>query len=200
MNLMSRFGLGAALTLLSGLALAAPEIGKPAPDFSTMTTLDENLSMGALADKTVVLEWTNADCPYVQKHYGSGNMQSLQEAAAADDVVWISVISSAPGKQGHVDAATANALSEERGAAPAHIVLDPSGEIGRLYDARTTPHMFVIDKGTLAFMGGIDDIRSANPADIPKATNYVTAALTAIKAGDAVETPIAKPYGCSVKY
>lgn len=204
MNRFTSFGLGAAFALTAGLsanfALAAPEVGAPAPAFSATDTNGEAVDLSALADKTVVLEWTNHGCPYVQKHYNSNNMQQLQTAATAEDVVWISVISSGPGKQGHVSAEEANELTESRNANPSHVVLDPSGEIGHMYDARTTPHMFVIDKGTLVYMGGIDSIRTADPADIPEATNYVSAALDDIKAGRDVATPVAKPYGCSVKY
>jgi len=200
MTMIRRFGLGAAFVCVSTLALASPEIGQPAPNISATTTQNATFDLSALSDKTVVLEWTNADCPYVKKHYTTDNMQSLQKAAAEDGVVWVSIISSAPGKQGHVDAETANQIAEDKGAAPAHIVLDPSGEIGQAYDARTTPHMYVIDQGTLAYMGGIDDIRSTDPDDVAKANNYVTAALANIKAGEPVATPVAKPYGCSVKY
>ena len=144
-------------------------------------------------------------CPFVQKHYAEPhlNMQSLQaDAADADgNVVWLSVVSSAPGKQGHVDGAAANALTTSRGAAPAHVLLDETGEIGRLYDAKTTPHMFVITAdGTIAYDGAIDSKASAKVADIPDATNYVSAALNSVAKGEAVETASTKPYGCSVKY
>jgi len=128
-------------------------------------------------------------------------MQALQKEAVADDVVWVSVISSAEGNQGHVDAETADGLTAERDAAPTHVLLDPSGDLGRLYEARTTPHMFVIDaEGQLAYMGGIDDIPSADQADIDGAENYVRTALTELKNGQAVSTSTTRPYGCSVKY
>ena len=186
---------------LPGMTAAAPKVGAPAPQFSGITAAGATLDLSALSGKTVVLEWTNHDCPYVRKHYESGNMQSLQEQATDDGIVWVSVISSAPGRQGYVEAAEAQRLSEERGAAPNHIVLDPSGEIGRLYDARTTPHMYIIDpEGTLTYMGGIDDRPSTRTEDIEGATNYVNAALEDMAAGREVATPVARPYGCSVKY
>lgn len=182
-------------------AFAKPEVGKPAPNFTGKDSKGNKVSLADLRGKTVVLEWTNHDCPYVQKHYGAGNMQKLQAEAAKDGVVWISVISSAPGEQGHVSPAEADELTASRKAAPAHIVFDPKGTIGRAYDARTTPHMYVIDaKGTLVFMGGIDDRPTADKADIEGATNYVQLALNAVKKGEPVATPAARPYGCSIKY
>jgi peroxiredoxin len=200
------FAIGAALAL-GGLTAAAPaafakpEVGKPAPDFVGIDSKGNEVSLAGLRGKTVVLEWTNHDCPYVRKHYGAGNMQKLQAEAAKDRVVWISVISSAEGEQGHVSPAQADELSASRKASPAHVVLDPKGTIGRAYDARTTPHMYVIDaKGTLVFMGGIDDRPTADKADIEGATNYVRLALDAVKKGEPVATPIARPYGCSIKY
>lgn len=197
---------GAALALAAALlaapaASAAPAVDQPAPAFTAAGTQGEAVDLASLKGKRVVLEWTNHDCPFVKKHYGAGNMQTLQKQAAEDGVVWISVISSAPGTQGYVGAEQANTLTVERDAKPAHVVLDPSGEIGRLYGAQTTPHMYVIDEaGLLAFKGGIDDIPSANPADIEMATNYVTEALDALEAGRRPETSSARPYGCSVKY
>jgi hypothetical protein len=151
--------------------------------------------------KTVVLEWTNDGCPYVKKHYGAGNMQKLQQEAAAGGVVWLSVISSAPGKQGHVDAAGANQLTRSRGAEPAAVLLDPKGDVGRAYEAQTTPHMFVIDQaGILRYMGAIDDQPTTDTATIPKARNYVREALAAVKSGGRVAETATDPYGCSVKY
>jgi len=196
------------LPLLGFIALSAasvtnalPEAGQPAPDFEVVDTNGETVSLSQLKGKTVVLEWTNHECPFVVKHYGSGNMQTLQKEAVADNVVWVSVISSGEGKQGYVDAAKANQLSSERDASPSHILLDPTGELGHLYAAKTTPHMFVINaQGQLAYMGGIDSKASADPADIASATNYVRSALTEIKGGKPVTTSTSRPYGCSVKY
>jgi peroxiredoxin len=177
-----------------------PTIGQPAPAFTGKDSNGKTLSLSDFADRTVVLEWTNNQCPYVRKHYESGNMQKLQVEAAAQGVVWLSIISSAPGREGYVDGSAANTLTKERGAKPMAVILDPQGVIGRLYDAKTTPHMFVVEKGKLVYMGGIDDIRSTRKEDIAKATNYVRAALAEIKAGKSVSTPESTPYGCSVKY
>ncbi len=185
---------------LAAPALAMPTIGQPAPAFTGKDSSGKTLSLGDFADRTVVLEWTNNECPYVRKHYDSGNMQKLQAEAAAQGVMWLSIISSAPGNQGYVDGARANALTKERNAKPAAVILDPEGAIGHLYDAKTTPHMYVIEKGKLVYMGGIDDIRSTRVEDVAKANNYVRAALAEIKAGKPVSTPEATPYGCSVKY
>ena len=148
-----------------------------------------------------MLEWTNHDCPYVRKHYGAGNMQAQQQEAAAQGVAWLSIISSAPGKQGHVSPAQADQLTTQRNAAPSAVLLDDGGEIGRLYGAKTTPHMYIIDpEGDLVYMGGIDSIASASPDDIGKATQYVRVALDQALAGKAIGTPVSRPYGCSVKY
>ena len=191
----------AALAMLTASALAAPVIGQPAPAFTGVTADGGMVDLAAYAGKTVVLEWTNNGCPYVKKHYGAGNMQQTQAAAAADGVVWLTVISSAEGKQGYATPDEAKAIAAAAKAAPAAIVLDASGEIGRAYDARTTPHMFVIDgAGTLVYAGAIDDKPTADAADIPGATNYVLAALEDVKNGRPVATPESEPYGCSVKY
>lgn len=186
---------------IAGPAFAQPQVGKPAPEF---TATDSNGKAHKLADfkgKTVVLEWTNPDCPFVQKHYKSGNMQALQAAAAKDGIVWLSINSGAPGKQGHLDGTGANQSVAAAKAQPSAYLLDPNGQLGRLYNARTTPHMYVIDaKGTLVYMGGIDSNSSADPATIKGATNYVRAALADLKAGQPIKTATSQPYGCSVKY
>lgn len=190
-----------AFTLFAAPAFAAPEIGKPAPDFTATDTNGTVVTLSALKGKIVVLEWTNPECPFVVKHYGSGNMQKLQAAAKANGVVWVSVNSSAAGKEGHLDAASANATLVKNKAVPAHLILDSDGKIGKLYDAKTTPHMFVIDaKGNLAYMGAIDDKASVDAADIAGAHNYVTDALAALTAGKAPEVSNTKSYGCGVKY
>ena len=189
--------------LIASTAQAAPVTGVAAPAFSGVTAAGETISLADFAGKTVVLEWTNDGCPFVKKHYATppANMQSLQALAAEDGHVWISVISSARGEQGYADAARANELTASRGAAPTHVVLDEAGTIGRLYGAKTTPHMFVITAdGRLAYDGAIDSKPSARVEDIAVATNYVTAALADIRAGKPVATPVTKPYGCSVKY
>ena len=191
-------------TLLFAMATtagAALEIGEPAPGFTGIDTSGKSHALSDFRGKPVVLEWTNHDCPYVRKHYSSGNMQRQQQTATGQGVVWLSIISSAPGKQGHVTPAQADALTAERNAAPSAVILDEKGEIGRLYEAKTTPHMYIIDAdGKLAYMGGIDSIASANPADIGKATQYVPAALAQVMSGEPVASSVTRPYGCSVKY
>jgi len=185
----------------STAAAGEPEIGVTAPDFTGRDTAGAIHRLSDYRGKTVVLEWTNHQCPFVAKHYGSGNMQALQKESAAAGIVWLSVISSAPGLQGHVESAEANALTDSRDAAPAAVLLDPDGTIGRLYGAKTTPHMYVVNpEGALVYKGGIDDRPTADRADIAGATNYVRAALADLAAGRSVETPVARPYGCSGKY
>lgn len=186
---------------LSVTPVAALNLDNPAPDFTLNNVSGTMVSLSDYLGKVVVLEWTNHDCPYVQKHYGSDNMQSLQRKYTAQDVVWLSIISSAPGKQGYIDSETAKQLTSSRKAAPTEILFDPKGKVGKAYGARTTPHMFIIDKeGTLRYAGAIDSIKSANPADIAKATNYVDEGLTSLLAGQAIEKKSSSPYGCSVKY
>jgi peroxiredoxin len=182
-------------------APSAPLIGKPAPAFEAVDADGKTRSLTEFRGKTVVLEWTNNGCPYVRKHYDAGNMQALQAAAARDGVVWLSIVSSAPGMQGYFTPAAAKAWKVKEKARAASVLLDPSGVVGRLYDARTTPHMYVIDRaGTLVYMGGIDDRPSADPASLKGAKNYVAAALADVKAGRPVAQAATRPYGCSVKY
>ncbi|MES0874855.1 thioredoxin family protein [Sinimarinibacterium thermocellulolyticum] len=202
MRLTTAFAVAAALA--TGVVAAAPTIGQPAPAFTAVDSKGATVSLADFKGKFVVLEWTNDGCPFVQKHYSGGadgNMQRLQRKARDKGAVWLSVISSAPGKQGHVSGEQADALSEQRGAVPTHVLLDESGEVGRLYEAKTTPHMFIVDpEGTLIYAGGIDSIPSADVDDIPKATPYVELALTQAMAGEPVRHPLTKPYGCSIKY
>jgi peroxiredoxin len=188
--------------LLAGPALAAgPQVGQPAPAFSAQASDGRTVRLSDYAGKTVVLEWTNHDCPFVMKHYGAHAMQALQKTWIGQGVVWLSVISSAPGEQGAVDGAEADRLTKSRDAAPSAVLLDPTGTLGRAYDAKTTPHMFVVTPdGTLAYQGGIDDKPSADPADLKTARNHVDAALTELAAGRPVSVRSAKPYGCTVKY
>lgn len=200
MNLLRR-SLIAAAVAVPVLALATANVDAPAPAFTATTADGKTVSLADYKGKTVVLEWTNHDCPYVKKHYGSSNMQTQQKAAAAQGVVWLQVISSAPGQQGFVDGATAQKLNADRGAAPAATLLDPKGDLGRLYGAQTTPHLYVIKgDGTLAYKGGIDSLATSDKADIAKAEPYVTEALAAVAAGRKVEKASTRPYGCSVKY
>ena len=186
---------------VASAAMANPELNKPAPAFSAVGADGKPLMLSAYKGKTVVLEWTNHECPYVKKHYESGNIPTLQKDAAGKGVVWLQVLSSAPGKQGFVDGATAQKLNSSRKAGPAATVLDADGKIGKLYGAQTTPHIFIVNAaGQLVYKGGIDSIPTANKDDLAKAENYVTAALTAISAGKPVEKANTKPYGCAVKY
>lgn len=185
----------------AGTALAAAKINEPAPEF---TLTDSNGTAHSLSDfrgKTVVLEWTNAECPFVVKHYKPGNMQRQQAEATANGVVWLTINSGAPGKQGHVDGAGANAIIERTGGKQTAYLIDADGKVGRLYGARTTPHMYVIDgEGVLRYMGAIDSNPSGDPADIAGATQYVEVALAELAAGKPVTAPVTQPYGCSVKY
>jgi hypothetical protein len=187
--------------LAAAPTMAAPQVGQPAPDFTLADSNGQNRHLADYRGKFVVLEWTNNDCPFVKKHYGSGNMQSLQKEETAQGVVWLSVISSAPGKQGYVTSAQANDLTKSRGAAPTAVLLDPAGSVGRLYEAKTTPHMFIVDpKGTLIYMGGIDSIATADAADIAHAAPYLKEAMLAVAQGNPVANAVTKPYGCAVKY
>jgi peroxiredoxin len=200
-NCCRRFGL--ALVLVA-TALAV-RIGSPAPGF---TAVDVNSKQQKLADfkgKYVVLEWHNQGCPYTRKHYESGNMQRLQKEWTAKGVVWLTVISSAPGTQGFVTPGQEKEYLKQMNAAPTDVLLDPAGTLGRLYDVKTTPQMFVIDPGgTLIYQGAIDDKptpdKSADKSDIAKSKNYVSAALTEAQAGKPVTEAATNPYGCSVKY
>jgi len=190
-----------ALALSPLSVVAKPEVGQPAPGFMATDTSGKTWSLADLAGKAAILEWTNHDCPYVRKHYASGNMQVLQRQARAAGYLWLSVISSAPGKQGHVSPAEADALTKGRGAAPTAMLLDTDGAMGRAYGAQTTPHMYVIDgSGTLVYMGGIDDRPTSDPADLDGAVNYVRLAMADLAAGKKVTNPVTRPYGCSVKY
>jgi hypothetical protein len=199
--MMLKAFLGGLGLVMAPPALAAAVVGQPAPAFAATDSAGRPLSLSDFRGKTVVLEWHNPECPFVQKFYGTGTMQKLQADARADGVVWLTINSGADGKQGNLSPAAASAYMKSEGMASAAYIPDPSGVIGRAYGARTTPHMFVIDgKGTLVYAGGIDDVASADPADIARAKNYVTAALSDIKAGRAVASATSRPYGCSVKY
>jgi len=201
---MKRAGLSV-LTWVSVLLLILPafsaKVGDPAPDF---TATDSNGKTHHLADykgKFVVLEWHNQGCPYTRKHYESGNMQRLQKEWTSKGVAWFTVISSAPGTQGYVTAGQENDFVKKVGADPTAVLLDPDGMLGHLYDAKTTPHMFVIDpKGMLVYNGAIDDRPTTDQADISGANNYVSAALQEAMTGSRVAISTTRPYGCSVKY
>jgi len=182
-------------------AQAESTVGQPAPDFTLKDTSGKEHKLSDLKGKFVVLEWINYGCPFVKKHYDSQNMQKLQKDAAARDVVWLTICSSAPGKQGHFPPAEAAAKTKDYGAAAAAYLLDEDGTVGKLYGAKTTPDMFVINpEGVLIYKGAIDDNSSPDAAAIKDAKNYVTAALAEASAGQPVSTSSTKPYGCSVKY
>jgi peroxiredoxin len=193
--------LSSLLVAVFALSAQALETGKPAPDFSLTDIHGTSVSLEKLRGKTVVLEWINHGCPFVKKHYESGNMQALQKEFTAKGVVWLSVCSSAKGKQGHMSPADWRAVEKEKGGAASSILLDDSGKVGTLYGAKTTPHLFIIDPaGRLIYQGAIDDKPSADPADVKGATNFVRSALNESLAGKPVSVAETKPYGCGVKY
>ncbi len=190
-----------ALAVIAAPAWAAPVVGRPAPNFKLADANGKAVTLSDFRGRTVVLEWHNPGCPFVKKHYGSGNMQRTQAAATKAGVVWLTINSGAPGKQGHMSGADAKTFLSTSGARPTAYLIDYRGVVGKAYDAKTTPHMYVVNKaGTLVYAGGIDDKPSANPADIQGARNHVLAALTELKAGKAVSVATSRPYGCSVKY
>jgi peroxiredoxin len=192
---------GAAAALVPAAAWAAPDLGKPAPLFTGTDSNGKTWSLADLKGKVVVIETTNHQCPYVGKHYRSGNMQAQQREATAKGVIWLTVAASAPGEEGYVTASQANELTRSRSAAPTAVILDPQSKIARAYGATVTPHMYIVDAaGTLVYKGGIDSIPSADTADIPMATQYVRVALDQILAGKQVAEASTRPYGCSLKY
>jgi peroxiredoxin len=198
---LSVLALAVSIGPVAGRASAAAVVGQPAPAFTATDSTGKTQSLADYKGKFVVLEWNNDTCPFVGKQYGSGNMQGLQKAYTQKGVAWLTINSSAPSKEGSVDAAQANAILEKRGAAPTAYVLDPQGVVGRAYGAKTTPHMFVIDpQGRLVYAGGIDDKPSTDQADVKTAKNYVRAALDEAMAGKPVTVPVSQPYGCAVKY
>lgn len=190
--------------MASSVSLAAHAdvtIDQPAPVFSGNTAEGGKFNLESLKGKTVVLEWTNHECPFVKKHYESGNIPQLQKEALAKNIAWVQIISSAPGKQGYVSGAEAIKLNDARSAKPAYVVLDADGKIGQLYGAQTSPHIFIVDaKGVLVYKGGIDDIATAKKEDLAKANNYVREAWAALADGKKVPHASTKPYGCSIKY
>lgn len=186
---------------LSTPLFAVVEIDQTAPNFQLIDSKGNVQELEQFRGKKVILEWTNHECPFVQKHYSSGNMQGLQKRFTDEDVVWLSIISSAEGNQGYVTADQADELTESRGAAPSFVLLDPSGDVGRTYGAQTTPHMYIVDEeGVLRYNGAIDSVRSANPADIEGSDNYIELGMASLAAGEQIKTSLTRPYGCSVKY
>lgn len=196
-----------AYATVAALAFTAPAFAKIATGstVSDMSVVDSDgvtHNLSDFAGQRVILEWTNEGCPYVKKHYKTNNMQDLQrEATAQDDAVWLAVISSAPGKQGHKDNVEVVTWKAKHDVAATAVILDESGDMGQSFSARTTPHMYIIDEDqTLVYQGAIDDNSSSNPATVEGATNYVRQALSEMDAGEAVSVTDTQPYGCSVKY
>jgi peroxiredoxin len=213
-TIMGKFAATIAMTaaLVAGVALsidrataigptATAKPGAPAPTFSAPDINGRTIGLGDYAGKIVILEWTNDGCPFVGKHYDSGNMQALQRRYTGEGDVWLTIASSAPGEQGYVTPAEAKTDLARWQAAPSDFLLDPNGMVGRLYDARATPHMVVIDRsGRIAYMGAIDDTPSTRLADVKTAKNYLVAALDEIADGKPVTVAVTQAYGCSIKY
>lgn len=190
-----------AVGLISASAWSAAGVGSKAPDFTLPGTDGKPYHLADYKGKYVVLEWYNTGCPFIRKHYDSGNMQKLQEAYGKKGVVWFSVSSSAPGKEGYLTGAEAEADRVKNQSKATAVLLDPEGKVGRLYQAKTTPHMFVINpSGEVIYNGAIDDVNSTDPADTARAKNFVASALDQAQQNKAVETKQTKPYGCGVKY
>ncbi|HAI11150.1 MAG TPA: thioredoxin family protein [Phycisphaerales bacterium] len=183
------------------VTFAGVENDKPAPDFELKNSMGKTVKLSDFKNKYVVLEWINHQCPFVKKHYGPSNMQELQKKYTDKGAIWLSICSSANGKQGHLDANGWNQAIKDKKMAATAVLLDEDGSVGKLYGAKTTPHMFIIaPNGNIIYQGAIDSIKSARSSDISGATNYVSEALDAHMAGKTVPNPITKPYGCSVKY
>ncbi|QBE63795.1 redoxin domain-containing protein [Pseudoduganella lutea] len=200
MKKMTTAAILAAGLLTAGFAAAQATVGQPAPAFTAVDTAGKQVSLDSYKGKYVVLEWVNPDCPFVKKHYDSGNMPATQKHAAAKDVVWLSVSTSGDATKNPKVATSLNSWTKEKSATPTALVLD-DGKIGRAYGAKTTPHMYLIDPaGKIVYAGAIDSKPSSNASDIASSTNYVIQAIDEAKAGKAVSKPVTQPYGCSVKY
>jgi len=184
-------------------SLAAVQVNQTAPNFILTDSWGKEINLSSFKDRVVILEWTNHECPFVKKHYSTRNMQGTQEVANEERVVWFSIVSSAPGTQGHVSGKEANVLTVKRGASPSNVLLDPEGDVGRMYGAKTTPHMYIIDQtGILKYQGAIDDAggRGFASKDLAKATNFIKKALEEMKTDVPISSNTTKPYGCSIKY
>jgi peroxiredoxin len=201
MNLSRRFLIALAFTAGAPLAQAAPAVGQPAPDFTLKDASGRQVQLRDFRGKYVVLEWTNPGCPYVRKHYNSGNMPATQKDAVDKGVVWLSINSTEKSSYDYMDPAKLVAWSKERKAQPSAMLMDEEGGVGKAYGARTTPHMYIVDpQGRLAYVGGIDSIPSSDADDIKKAVNYVRQGLTEALAGKPISMAATRPYGCSIKY
>ncbi len=189
------------LIAINFTAFAQVEPGQEAPDFTLTDSNGTFHKLSSFLGKYIVLEWLNHEWPFVKKHYSAGNMQALQKEYTGKGVIWLSIISSAPGKQGHRTGPQAEADTKDANACPTAVLLDPAGEVGQKYGAKTTPHIFIINpEGKIIYAGAIDSIRSTNSEDCAKTDNYVRQTLDASLAGKPVPTPETKPYGCGVKY
>jgi peroxiredoxin len=198
---MLRRSLLACSALFALAAHAAPSVGQPAPDFTLQDASGKPVHLSDFRGKYVVLEWTNPGCPYVRKHYNSGNMAATQQDALARGAVWLSIDSTEKASGDYMQPAQLVAWQQQRKAQPTALLMDEEGSAGHAYGARTTPHMYIVDpQGRLVYAGGIDSIASSDPSDIAKATNYVKVGLAEAMAGQAISNPVTRPYGCSIKY
>lgn len=193
--------IAAAVSAFAFIAIAtAATVGEPAPQFSLVDTDGQTRELSEFEGKIVVLEWTNYGCPYVKRHYNSGNMQAIQEANTGKEVVWLSICSSAPGTQGHMSVPEWKSAIQSKGVNASAVLIDETSKVARLYGAIVTPHMYVIDEaGILVYDGAIDNQASVR-GDISNAENYVTAAVDALLAGEPITKSKVKPYGCGIKY
>lgn len=182
-------------------AQSSAVVGEKAPNFELTDAYGETHSLSDFEGEYVILEWLNHDCPFVRKHYDGNNMQELQKRYTDEGVVWLSIISSVPGTQGHLQPEEAQQITQEKNASPTAVLLDVDGSVGKMYDARVTPHMYIINPdGVLEYNGAIDDKPTARLRDLEGAHNYVVAAMTSLRNGDPVEVKTNTPYGCTVKY
>ena len=192
------------MLVIGFLAFSSVKNGETAPSFSLMNQDKQTVYLDEFRGKKVVLEWTNHDCPFVKRHYETRNMQTLQKDMIDNEVVWLSVVSSAEGKQGYISSTQAKQLTADRDANPTHVLLDKKGEVGRLFSAKTTPHMFVIDEmGKVQYQGAIDNLGNTGAlfsTDLSRAKNYVRNAVSQLMSGEEVKDKKTRPYGCSVKY
>ncbi|MET4699451.1 peroxiredoxin [Constrictibacter sp. MBR-5] len=201
LGFMCAAGLAAQFALAGTAAAGTAAVGEPAPDFQAVDTNGKPVKLSDYRGKTVVLEWTNHECPFVRKHYNADNMQGLQKTTTGDGAVWLTIVSSAEGEQGYVTPVEANKIIDEEKAAPTAKILDPKGDIGRAYGAQVTPHMYVVDaQGNLAYAGAIDDKPSTKVADVKTARPYLKEAYTAVTKGETPDPSLTRAYGCTIKY
>jgi hypothetical protein len=199
--MLRRTLIAVSVALLSAAAQAAPAVGQPAPDFTLKDASGKTVKLSDYKGKHVVLEWTNPGCPYVQKHYNSGNMPATQKEAADKGVVWLAINSTEKGSGDYLEPGKLVAWMKERKSAPTATLMDEEGTAGKAYGARTTPHMYIVNpQGQLVYAGGIDSIPSSDPADIKKAVNYVRQGIGEAVAGKPISAATTRPYGCSIKY